>query len=51
MQRIKQNLIFKSKGLNYYNAILTQQADNKLDEFLVNFLKEKLSVNVVKNSI
>lgn len=49
--KIKQNLIFKSKGLNYYNAILTQQADNKLDEFLVNFLKEKLSVNVVKNSI
>lgn len=49
--KIKQNLIFKSKGLNYYNAILTQQADNKLDEFLVNFLKDKLSVNVVKNSI
>lgn len=49
--KIKQNLIFKSKGLDYYNAILTQQADNKLDEFLVNFLKDKLSVNVVKNSI
>ena len=48
---INQEIILNSKGLNYYNAILKDKANEKLDGFLKDFLSSQLNVSVIDNMV